>query len=113
MTRKDGSTLMIGSQDPRRLLAALAMAGVATRGQAAGAAAGILRFEGAIVSERTLTILKPDAVAAGKAGAILAHLEKEGFRLLAMKRMRLSPDRRALSTPSTGSALSTKGSCGS
>ena len=31
--------------------------------------------------ERTLTILKPDSVAAGKAGAILAHLEKEGFRL--------------------------------
>jgi hypothetical protein len=30
LTRKDGSTLMIGSQDPRRLLAALAMAGVAT-----------------------------------------------------------------------------------
>jgi nucleoside-diphosphate kinase len=44
------------------------------------------------VSERTLTILKPDAVAAGKVGAILEHLEREGFRLLAMKRMRLSPE---------------------
>ena len=42
--------------------------------------------------ERTLTILKPDAVAAGKAGAILAHLEKEGFRLLGVKKMRLSPE---------------------
>jgi nucleoside-diphosphate kinase len=42
--------------------------------------------------ERTLTILKPDAVAAGKAGAILAHLEKEGFRLIAVKKMRLSPE---------------------
>ncbi|HTO75156.1 MAG TPA: hypothetical protein VMQ61_03690 [Thermoanaerobaculia bacterium] len=30
LTRTDGSTLMVGSQDPRRLLAALAMAGVAT-----------------------------------------------------------------------------------
>jgi hypothetical protein len=30
LTRKDGSTLMVGSQDPRRLLAALALAGVAT-----------------------------------------------------------------------------------
>ena len=42
--------------------------------------------------ERTLTILKPDAVAAGKAGAILAHLEKEGFRLIGVKKMRLSPE---------------------
>jgi nucleoside-diphosphate kinase len=44
------------------------------------------------VSERTLTILKPDAVAGGKVGAILEHLEREGFRFLAMKRMRLSPE---------------------
>jgi nucleoside-diphosphate kinase len=44
------------------------------------------------VTERTLTILKPDAVAAGKVGAILEHLEREGFRFLAMKRMRLSPE---------------------
>ena len=42
--------------------------------------------------ERTLTILKPDAVAAGHAGAILAHLEKEGFRLIGVKKLRLSPD---------------------
>jgi nucleoside-diphosphate kinase len=44
------------------------------------------------VSERTLTILKPDAVAGGKVGAILEHLEREGFRFLAMRRMRLSPE---------------------
>jgi nucleoside-diphosphate kinase len=42
------------------------------------------------VAERTLTILKPDSVAAGKAGAILSHLEREGFRLLGIKKMRLS-----------------------
>jgi nucleoside-diphosphate kinase len=42
--------------------------------------------------ERTLTILKPDSVAAGRVGAILAHLEREGFRFLAMKRIRLSPE---------------------
>jgi len=42
--------------------------------------------------ERTLTILKPDSVAAGRVGAILAHLEREGFRFLAMKRVRLSPE---------------------
>jgi nucleoside-diphosphate kinase len=44
------------------------------------------------VTERTLTILKPDSVAAGRIGAILAHLEKEGFRFLAMKRLRLTPE---------------------
>jgi len=42
--------------------------------------------------ERTLTILKPDAVSAGKAGAILAHLEKEGFRQAGLKKLRLSAD---------------------
>ncbi|MGE5275891.1 MAG: nucleoside-diphosphate kinase [Acidobacteriota bacterium] len=42
--------------------------------------------------ERTLTILKPDSVAAGRVGAILAHLEKEGFRFLGIKRLRLSPE---------------------
>ena len=40
--------------------------------------------------ERTLTILKPDSVAAGKTGAILAHLEKEGFRFVGLRRTRLS-----------------------
>jgi hypothetical protein len=30
LTRRDGSTLLVGSQDPRRLLSALATAGVAT-----------------------------------------------------------------------------------
>jgi nucleoside-diphosphate kinase len=44
------------------------------------------------LAERTLTILKPDSVAAGRAGAILAHLEKEGFRLLSVKKMRLSAE---------------------
>jgi nucleoside-diphosphate kinase len=42
------------------------------------------------MTERTLTILKPDSVSAGKAGAILAHLEREGFRFAGLKRMRLT-----------------------
>ncbi len=42
--------------------------------------------------ERTLTIVKPDAVAAGKAGAILAHLEGQGFRFLGLRRTRLGPE---------------------
>ena len=44
------------------------------------------------MSDRTLTIIKPDAVAAGNAGKILAHLEASGFRVLGIKRLRLSTD---------------------
>jgi nucleoside-diphosphate kinase len=40
--------------------------------------------------ERTLTIVKPDAVSTGKSGLILAHLEREGFRMAGLKRLRLS-----------------------
>ena len=40
--------------------------------------------------QKTFTILKPDSVAAGHAGAIISRLEKEGFRILAMKRMHLT-----------------------
>lgn len=39
---------------------------------------------------RTLTIVKPDAVAAGNTGAILATLEAAGFRLVAMRLVRLT-----------------------
>ena len=41
--------------------------------------------------ERTLTIIKPDAVAAGNAGNIIAHLEREGFEIVAMKKISLTP----------------------
>jgi nucleoside-diphosphate kinase len=40
--------------------------------------------------ERTLTIIKPDAVAAGHSGEIIAAIENAGFRILAMKKVRLS-----------------------
>jgi nucleoside-diphosphate kinase len=39
---------------------------------------------------RTLTIIKPDAFGSGKAGQILAHLEKAGFRIIAARVMQLS-----------------------
>src|SRR3954467_14559619 len=39
--------------------------------------------------ERTLSIVKPDAVEKHKAGAILARLEQEGFVIKAMKRIHL------------------------
>ncbi len=38
----------------------------------------------------TLTIIKPDAIAAGKAGVILAHLEQAGFVVRAARMTRLS-----------------------
>ncbi len=39
---------------------------------------------------RTLTIVKPDAFGAGKAGKIIAHLEGAGFRVVAARVMHLS-----------------------
>ena len=37
------------------------------------------------MSERTFSIIKPDAVKAGNAGAILARLEKAGFAVKALR----------------------------
>jgi nucleoside-diphosphate kinase len=37
------------------------------------------------VAERTFSIIKPDAVRAGNAGAILSRLEKAGFRAVALR----------------------------
>ena len=42
------------------------------------------------MTERTLSIIKPDAVAAGNAGAVLARLEKAGFRIVALRMRSLS-----------------------
>ena len=44
------------------------------------------------MTERTLAICKPDSVSARKAGAILARLEEEGFRIRGVKRLRLAGD---------------------
>ena len=40
--------------------------------------------------ERTLAIIKPDAVAAGHIGAILQGIEEAGFRLVGLRLVRLS-----------------------
>jgi nucleoside-diphosphate kinase len=40
----------------------------------------------------TLAIIKPDAFAAGKAGKVLAHLEDKGFRIRAIRMLRLSKE---------------------
>jgi nucleoside-diphosphate kinase len=40
--------------------------------------------------ERTFSIIKPDAVAAGQAGQILAMLEAAGFKIIGMRMLKLS-----------------------
>lgn len=42
--------------------------------------------------ERTLTIIKPDAVAKGVAGQIIARIEKAGFKILGAKLIHMSPE---------------------
>lgn len=43
-----------------------------------------------VPGRRTLAIVKPDAVAARRAGRILAHLEQEGLRVLAVRFVRMT-----------------------
>jgi nucleoside-diphosphate kinase len=40
--------------------------------------------------QKTFTILKPDTVKAGKAGAVMNEIEKAGFRICAAKMLHLS-----------------------
>ena len=42
------------------------------------------------MAERTFSIIKPDAVAAGKAGAILSRLEQAGFKVVALRMRHLT-----------------------
>jgi nucleoside-diphosphate kinase len=41
------------------------------------------------LAERTFSIIKPDAVAGGRTGEILARIEKAGFKLVALRLRRL------------------------
>jgi nucleoside-diphosphate kinase len=43
------------------------------------------------MNERTLAIIKPDAVENGLTGRIIARIEAEGFQIRAMRRVHLSP----------------------
>src|ERR1700753_3040333 len=40
--------------------------------------------------QRTFSIIKPDAVRKGNTGAILAEIEKAGFKIVSIKRMSIS-----------------------
>jgi nucleoside-diphosphate kinase len=43
-----------------------------------------------LATERTLAIIKPDAVGRGLEGEILSRIRKAGFRILAMKSLRMT-----------------------
>ena len=43
-----------------------------------------------MAGNRTFTMIKPEAVAAGNTGAILAKIQETGFRLVAMKKVKLT-----------------------
>lgn len=47
------------------------------------------------MSNRTLTMIKPDAMKKGYAGAILDMIIKDGFRITALKQTRLTPEKAA------------------
>jgi nucleoside-diphosphate kinase len=44
-------------------------------------------------SHRTFTMIKPDATTAQNSGAIIKMIEEAGFRIVAMKKTQLSPER--------------------
>lgn len=46
-----------------------------------------------MATNRTFTMIKPDAVKAGHIGAILAQMNKAGFRIAAMKYTKLSAEK--------------------
>lgn len=45
-----------------------------------------------MAGNRTFTMIKPDAVGAGNTGAIIKIIQEGGFRIVAMKKTRLSKD---------------------
>ena len=44
------------------------------------------------MSQRTFSIIKPDAVRKGLSGAILAQIEKAGFKVVSIKKISLTED---------------------
>ena len=45
------------------------------------------------MSNRTFTMIKPDAVDAGISGAIIKMIEEAGFKIIALKKTQLTPER--------------------
>jgi nucleoside-diphosphate kinase len=45
-----------------------------------------------MAGKRTFTMIKPDAVSAGNSGAITKMIEEAGFKIIAIKKTKLSPE---------------------
>lgn len=45
-----------------------------------------------MTGKTTFTMIKPEAVAKGQTGAILAKIQESGFRIVALKKLRLSEE---------------------
>ena len=43
-------------------------------------------------TNRTFTMIKPDAVAEGNTGPIIQQIEKAGFKILAMTKLKMTPE---------------------
>jgi len=56
--------------------------------------------------ERTISIIKPDAVAKNVIGAIYSRFENAGLKIIAAKMMQLTREQAEGSTPSTRSVRS-------
>ncbi len=48
-----------------------------------------------MANNRTLTMIKPDAIAKGHVGAIIQKITNSGFKIVALKLTQLSPERAA------------------
>jgi len=46
-----------------------------------------------MATNQTFTMIKPDAVDAGYIGAIIKMIEEAGFRIVAIKKTQLTPER--------------------
>ncbi|MFD2572568.1 nucleoside-diphosphate kinase [Spirosoma soli] len=46
-----------------------------------------------MATNRTFTMIKPDAVEAGHTGSIIKMIEEAGFRIVAIKKTQLTPER--------------------
>ncbi len=46
-----------------------------------------------MATNRTFTMIKPDAVGAGNTGAIIQKIEEAGFKIVALKKTKLSAER--------------------
>ena len=46
-----------------------------------------------MAGNRTFTMIKPDAVGAGNSGAIIKMIEEAGFKIIALKKTQLTPER--------------------